>query len=126
MDIAGAILPGGGLAGAVVALLMWFGRVTREDRKEYREQLAVERARVRELDTAMDVEIGDLRRRIADVQTVADGERERRRDSEILGEKLRMQLASSESRTEWLTQELGRRGSANYPPYMPPSIEATT
>ncbi len=113
----GAILPGGGLAGAVITLLIWIQKVAREDRKEYKEQVKAERDRLAEIEKNHGFAVADLERRLGDARTVVDGEHERRRDLEIEAEKLRMQASMNQTRLEWLTAELSRRGSANYPPH---------
>jgi len=97
------LAPGGGLAGSVVALLVWFMKSSREDRKEYREalkqarddfetRLKEEHARVLEIDMNAQTEIDELRRRIADAETVIQGERARARDAELSAEGMKIRL----------------------------------
>lgn len=99
----GGVVPGGGLAGSVVALLVWFMKTTREDRKEYREavktmredfdaRLKDERGRVLEIEMSTQKEVDDLRRRISDAETALMGEHAARRDAELEAEGLRIRL----------------------------------
>lgn len=101
-DLAG-LAPGGGLAGSVVGLLVWFMRSSREDRKEYREALRLaqedfdarlkeERARVTETESAAEKENLELRRRHADTQAALDAEHAARRDAQLTAEGLAIRL----------------------------------
>lgn len=101
-ELAG-LAPGGGLAGSVVGLLVWFMKTSREDRKEYREALKAarddfdarlkeERGRLLEMEMATEKEVSDLRRRNADVETAFVAEHSARRDAELTSEGLRIQL----------------------------------
>jgi hypothetical protein len=98
-----AFAPGGGLAASTIALLAWYTRTSREDRKEYRtalaeakaefeKRLAEEHARVLEIDMHAQKEIDELRRRLADVDTVSQALREARRDAELESEGLKIRL----------------------------------
>lgn len=91
------LAPGGGLAGSVVALLVWFMKSSREDRKEYREALKSaredfeirvkeERARVLDIEMSTQKEVDDLRRRLADSETAFIAEHSARRDAELTSE----------------------------------------
>lgn len=98
-----SLAPGGGLAGSVVALLVWFMKSSREDRKEYREALRLaqedfdtrlkeERARTLEVEMSTEKEVTDLRRRNADAETAFMAEHAQRRDAELTAEGLRIRL----------------------------------
>ncbi len=98
-----SLAPGGGLAGSVGALLLYFMKSTREDRKEYREALKVaqedfnirlkeERGRVLEIEMAAQKEVDDLRRRNADAETALMAEHSRRREAELESEGLKIRL----------------------------------
>lgn len=104
-----ALAPGGGLAASVMGLLVWYGKTSRETRQEYREALAASKAefdaRLKEehsrlLETEMhaQVEIDELRRRLADADTVILGERAARRDAELDAEGLKIRLEHAQIR----------------------------
>jgi hypothetical protein len=89
-----SIAPGGGLAGSVIGLLVWFQRVGREDRREYREALAAtraefetrlkeEHARVLEIDMHAQLEADEARKRIDTLTAALDAERARARHAEL-------------------------------------------
>ncbi len=97
------LAPGGGLAGSVGALLLYFMKTSREDRKEYREALKVaqedfdarlkdERGRVLEIEMSAEKEVADLRRRNADAETALIAEHQRRREAELDAEGLKIRL----------------------------------
>jgi hypothetical protein len=98
-----ALAPGGGLAASVIALLAWYTKTSREDRKEYRDALAsakadfeerlkAEHARLLETDMNAQTEVDELRRRLADADTVIQGERAARRDAELDVESFKIRL----------------------------------
>ena len=97
------LAPGGGLAGSVVGLLVWFMKTSREDRKEYREALKLaqddfdarlkeERGRTLEIEMGAEKEVADLRRRNADAETALMSEHQRRREAELDAEGLKIRL----------------------------------
>lgn len=99
-----ALAPGGGLAASIIALLAWYTKTSREDRKEYRDALAAakvdfdarlkdEHARLLESEMNAQAEVSELRRRLDDADTVILGERSARRDAELelAGMKIRLQ-----------------------------------
>ena len=98
-----SLAPGGGLAGSVVGLLIWFMKTSREDRKEYREALKTaqddfearvkdERGRALEAEMSAEKEVSDLRRRIADVETALAAEHAARRDADLEAEGYKIRL----------------------------------
>ncbi len=99
-----ALIPGTGLSGLVIGLFVWMLRWMREERTDYRVALAAERARAADQENAADAEIADLRRRIADSLTAADGERDRRRESESEAARLAAQLAGLTERLRLATE----------------------
>lgn len=103
------VAPGTGLGGMVIGLFAWTLRMGREDRAEYRAALkeANEAARVSLADertrcaadrAAADVQVSDLRRRLADSQTELDAERLRRRETDIKIGRLEVRLAAAYER----------------------------
>lgn len=103
VDELAALVPGGGLAGTVAGFLIYILKTGREDRKEYREalrqtredfeaRLKEEHARVLEADMHAQTEIDELRRRLADAETVIQGERARARDAELSAEGMKIKL----------------------------------
>jgi nucleotide-binding universal stress UspA family protein len=111
-----ALGPSAGLIGAVVALLGWYSKTSKETRQEYRDALAAaktefearlkdEHARVLEADMHAQTEIEDLRRRLADADTVIMGERAARRDSELDKEGFKIRLEHAQLRIKILKGE---------------------
>jgi hypothetical protein len=115
-----ALAPGGGLAASVVALLAWYTKTGREDRKEYRDALAEAKAdfekrigeehgRVLETEMNAQKEVDDLRKRLNAAQAGLDAERARARHAELEREEakirnqhlsLRLKLARGEE-VDW-------------------------
>jgi uncharacterized coiled-coil DUF342 family protein len=103
------LAPGGGLAASVMGLLVWYSKTSKETRQEYRDALAASKAefdarlkdehsRVLETEMHAQVEIDELRRRLADADTVIMGERAARRDAELDAEGLKIRLEHAQIR----------------------------
>ena len=122
-----SLLPQGGVAAGVLALFGWYTKTSRDDRKEYRDdlkartaefeerlaeakaefdkRLADEHARLLETEMAAEHETTELRRRLADMETVVMGERASRRDAELDLEGAKIRLEHARMRVRLLKGE---------------------
>lgn len=122
-----SLLPTGGIAGGVLALFGWYTKSSRDDRNEFRKayveakaefetrlaeakadfaaRLTDEHARVLEAEQGAEHEGSELRRRLADAETVILGERARARDAELENEGLKIRLEHAQMRIKLLKGE---------------------
>lgn len=88
-----ALAPGGGVAGAVIALLIWHTRTGREDRAEYREALRAARAEYDERIVVERARVAVEHDRVVQVRAEAKADHDdlvrRLRDAERTVERLR-------------------------------------
>lgn len=112
-----SLIPGGGIVAAAIGLLSWFMRNARDERREHSEALKEVKAEHAKAKTDWERAEGDLRRRLADEETVISGLKDQVADLKRERSELRAKLGIAEGRASWMQGELSKAGGpALWPP----------